>query len=346
MSLQSETTSRPTINEIYSRESEADSLENLGTKEEDIEDHSKSLEELEVSQEVDQLDLDLGADDYMIEGGDEDEIFEQRGYLNDFRSLQDRDSTFVFLFGKQQAGKTVLISSLIYHMGVDDDGALQTRRRHDNLRGAAYLKSLYKSVREGYFMDRTAVGTLYELDLKYVPIKPEIPMNITFLEMSGEDLSKVELSSQSMGKLPDNIDVFMTCPDIDLVFLLVVAYDEASNQDSMMIDFLDYLKEKKVEFDLSTILLTITKWDRYDGIFKDDVEGFVKEKMPLLYSRIKADSGSIARFSIGHVSASNDHIIRLNEERPDAIKRWLYKTITNRKSKSNTSIFQSITELF
>ena len=346
MSLQSETTSRPTINEIYARESESESFDNLNQKEVVHEENSNSLEELEVNQEVDQLDLDLESDDYLMEEGDENEVFEQRGYLNDFRSLQDRDSTFVFLFGKQQAGKTVLISSLIYHMGVDDDGALETRRRQDNLRGAAYLKSLYKSVREGYFMDRTAVGTLYELDLKYTPIKPEVPMNITFLEMSGEDLSKVELSSQSMGKLPDNIDVFMNCPDIDLVFLLVVAYDEASSQDSMMIDFLDYLKEKKVEFDLSTILLTITKWDRYDGVFKHDVEAFVREKMPLLYSRIKADSGSIARFSIGQVSESNDHIIRLNEERPDAIKRWLYKTTTNRKIKSNTSIFQSISELF
>ena len=283
---------------------------------------------------------------YLEEETREYDPLERRGYLSDFRSLQDRDSTYVFLFGKQQAGKTVLISSLIYHMGVDNDGALETRRRHDNLQGAAYLKSLYKSVREGYFMDRTSVGTLYELDLKYTPDKPKIPMNLTFLEMSGEDLSKVELSRHSLGKLPDNIDVFMNCPDIDLVFLLVTPYDEAARQDAMMIDFLDYLKEKKPDYEFGNILLVITKWDRYDGMHHNNLEAFVKEKMPLVYSRIKAENGSIAKFSIGNVSENNDHILRLNDERPDALKRWLYKRITGKKIKSNTSFLDRLSELF
>ncbi len=355
MSNPSDTTTSQTIHDLYQKDQVSTKLENSNMESEVQEEDSISIEDndtndslhddLELRKEVDSLELDMD-DEELGEDEDEYQPVEQRGYLNSFKDLQDRDSTYVFLFGKQQAGKTVLISSLIYHMGVDQDGALETRRRHDNLKGAAYLKSLYKSVREGYFMDRTSVGALYELDLAYVPNKPRVPMNLTFLEMSGEDLSKVELSRHSMGKLPDNIDVFMNCPDIDLIFLLVAAYDEAAEQDAMMIDFLDYLREKKPDFNSSNILLVISKWDRYDGIYKEDVESFVKEKMPLLYSRIKGESGSIARFSIGQVSESNDHIIRLNEERPNAIKRWLYKTITGRKIKSDTSIFQMVSELF
>lgn len=336
MSYPPKTTDSPDLKKLF----DTSDMHNRNDK--STEEMDDSVIPLESTNDMEAFDLDLP-----------EEVLEEsynspskKGYLQIFRQLQDRDSTFVFLFGKQQAGKTVLISSLIHHMGVDDDGALETRRRHDNLEGAAYLKSLHRSVREGYFMDRTTVGVLYELDLKYTPQKPKKPMNLTFLEMSGEDLSKVELSKQSFGKLPDNIDVFMSCPDIDLVFLLVAPYDEAAEQDAMMIDFLDYLIEKKPQYPLNDVLLVITKWDRYDGLYKEDVESFVSEKMPLTYSRIKAANASIARFSIGKVSEMNDHIVKLNDERPNALKRWLYATITGKKIKSNTSIFDRIVGLF
>ena len=125
--------------------------------------------------------------------------------LQQFRQLQDRNSTFVFMFGRQQAGKTVILSSLAYHMGVDENGLLETRRRVDNLKGAAYLKQLSQSVRKGQFMNRTAVGSLYELDLTYTPNKPEVPMNFTFLEMSGEDLSKLMQSEKKKHNRPTGL---------------------------------------------------------------------------------------------------------------------------------------------
>ena len=90
-------------------------------------------------------------------------------------------------------------------MGVDENGLLETRRRVDNLKGAAYLKQLSQSVRKGQFMNRTAVGSLYELDLTYTPNKPEVPMNFTFLEMSGEDLSKLMQSEKKKHNRPTGL---------------------------------------------------------------------------------------------------------------------------------------------
>lgn len=253
-----------------------------------------------------------------------------------FRQLQDRDSTFVFLFGRQQAGKTVILSSLAHHMGVDENGVLETRRRTDNLKGAAYLKQLYKSVREGRFMNRTAVGSLYELDLKYTPHQPATPMHFTFLEMSGEDLSKVELSETSAGQLPSNIDIYLRCPNLNLLFMVVVPYEDASDHDYLVIDFLDYLAERKPGFDFSKVLLLISKWDRYEGMRRDEVDVFVKEQMPRTYSRLKANKGTIARYSIGEATEDNQFIVNLNKERPETIKRWLYYTITGKRIKDET----------
>lgn len=250
-----------------------------------------------------------------------------------YRKLQDRNSTFVFMFGRQQAGKTVILSSLAYHMGVDENGLLETRRRIDNLKGAAYLKQLSQSVRKGQFMNRTAVGSLYELDLTYTPTKPEVPMNFTFLEMSGEDLTKVELSESSAGQLPSDIDVYLNCPGLDSVFMIVVPYEDAEEHDYLVIDFLDYLKERKPDMDYSKILLLISKWDRYEGTRKDEVDLFVKEQMPRTFSRLKAKKATIARYSIGEVSDDNQHILNLNTERPEAVKRWLYGAVTGRRIK-------------
>lgn len=257
----------------------------------------------------------------------------KKSMLQQFRQLQDRNSTFVFMFGRQQAGKTVILSSLAYHMGVDPEGVLETRRRQDNIKGAHYLKQLSQSVRKGEFMNRTAVGSLYELDLTYTPNKPNVPMNFTFLEMSGEDLSKVELSETSAGELPQDIDVYLQCPDLDLVFMMVVPYDDAEEHDYFVIDFLDFLKERKPDLDYSKVLLLISKWDRYEGLRKDEVDLFVKEQMPRTFSRLKAKKAKIARYSIGEVSEDNQHITQLNTERPEAVKRWLYNAVTGYRIK-------------
>jgi len=257
--------------------------------------------------------------------------------LQQFRQLQDRNSTFVFMFGRQQAGKTVILSSLAYHMGVDENGLLETRRRVDNLKGAAYLKQLSQSVRKGQFMNRTAVGSLYELDLTYTPNKPETPMNFTFLEMSGEDLTKVELSESSAGQLPNDIDVYLKCPNLNLVFMMVVPYEDAEEHDYLVIDFLDYLKERKPDLDYSKVLLLISKWDRYEGLRKDEVDVFVKEQMPRTYSRLKAKKSTIARYSVGEVSDDGQQIVELNTERPEVIKKWLYKAITGQKIKNEAA---------
>ncbi len=267
------------------------------------------------------------------------EAQKQASMLQQFRQLQDRNSTFVFMFGRQQAGKTVVLSSLAYHMGIDEEGLLETRRRVDNLKGAAYLKQLSESVRKGQFMNRTAVGSLYELDLTYTPNNPEVPMNFTFLEMSGEDLTKVELSESSAGDLPSDIEVYLKCPNINVVFMVVVPYEDAEEHDYLVIDFLDYIKERKPDFDYSKLLLLISKWDRYDGLRKDEVDLFVKEQMPRTYSRLKAKKATLARYSIGEVSDDNQQILELNQERPQVVKRWLYQAATGQKIKDANSSF-------
>lgn len=263
----------------------------------------------------------------------------QASLLQQFRQLQDRNSTFVFMFGRQQAGKTVILSSLAYHLGTDENGLLETRRRQDNLKGAAYLKQLSESVRRGQFMNRTAVGSLYELDLTYTPNKPEIPMNFTFLEMSGEDLTKVELSETSAGNLPSDIEVYLKCPNLNVVFMLVVPYEDAEEHDYLVIDFLDYLKERKPDFDYSKLLLLISKWDRYEGLRKDEVDMFVKEQMPRTYSRLKAKKATLARYSVGEVSDDNQQILELNTERPAVVKKWLYQASTGQKIKDESTSF-------
>ncbi|MEN0046220.1 MAG: hypothetical protein AAF806_04070 [Bacteroidota bacterium] len=263
----------------------------------------------------------------------------QATMLQQFRQLQDRNSTFVFMFGRQQAGKTVILSSLAYHMGTDEHGLLETRRRVDNLKGAAYLKQLSESVRKGQFMNRTSVGSLYELDLTYTPNKPEVPMNFTFLEMSGEDLTKVELSESSAGDLPSDIEVYLKCPNLNLIFMVVVPYEDAEEHDYLVIDFLDYLKERKPDFDYSKLLLLVSKWDRYEGARKDEVDLFVKEQMPRTYSRLKAKKATLARYSIGEVSDDNNEILELNMERPNVVKRWMYQAATGQKIKHEQSSF-------
>jgi len=55
---------------------------------------------------------------------------------------------------------------------------------------------------------------------------------LTFLEISGEDLHKVEVAKG--GKLPDNVDIYFKADGLSMLFILVTTPQDASKDDTIM----------------------------------------------------------------------------------------------------------------
>jgi ABC-type cobalamin/Fe3+-siderophores transport system ATPase subunit len=272
-----------------------------------------------------------------------DEAWEEsgKGLLPTFKSLQDRKTTFVFLFGRPGSGKTAIISSLCHFMGTHPSGVLEVRNKR-NREGMFFLKEIFRKGREGLFLERTARNKITEIDLRYTPKKPKKSMNLTFLEMSGEDLNKVELKRNRMngeaqgGLLPDNIDIYLKCPRVKMVFLLVTEQSRVREDDVLMFEFLDYLRKKQKNFRKPKVLLLVSKWDQYGGKYKKDIGAFVSNHMKLTNNLLTQIEGTIAYYTVGdvvevqHEQATESMISQFDARQADVVKRWLYQAITNR----------------
>ncbi len=266
---------------------------------------------------------------------------ESQGLLPTFKSLQDRKTTFVFLFGRPGSGKTAIISSLCHFMGTHPSGSLEVRNK-SNKEGLFFLKEIFRKGTKGLFLERTARNKITEVDLKYTPRKPKKSMNLTFLEMSGEDLNKVELKRDTIagraqgGTLPDNIDIYLKCPRVRMVFLLVTEQSRAQEDDVFMFEFLDYLRKKQKKFRKPKVLLLVSKWDQYGGKYKKDIGAFVARKMKLTNNILTQVDGSIAYYTVGEVievqkeQATESMIAQFDARQADVVKRWLYQAINNR----------------
>lgn len=265
---------------------------------------------------------------------------EEESLVEKFKRLSSRDTNFIFLFGRPATGKSYITASLIYYMQTSKLGTLHVSKT--NSREAELLvEDMYKNFHGGKILDRTNRNEPpYEIDLVFTPKDSKLPkMKITFLEMSGENLKQVQIAKNdpNSGKLPDNIDTYLMCSNIKLIFFLVADHQTAS-QDSITINkFLDYVFNKDEKFDHANYLLAITKWDTYTGKHKN-IEKFTEEVMPNIHNRLIKDhlGNAITHYSIGKIlrredkGVISDQIKEVDTTRAEAVTNWLYKTITKK----------------
>lgn len=262
-----------------------------------------------------------------------------------YENLINRQTTFIFFFGKPAAGKSHLMASLIHYMKTCELGDLILSG--NNLRDAHLLfQDMFKSIQTGTYLNRTAAqigGTEppTEIDLIFRPKDTSLPeMRFTFLEMSGENLELVQVrgTNEQTGRLPDSIETYLNCPDLQLNFFLLSSHESATHDSQLIDSFLDYLVQKDEKFDRYKYLLAITKWDTYKGEFKNDYEAFIEKIMPHIYHRlIKPGSpNALTSYSLGVFQKhwdkghETDLLVQADYSRAAVVTAWMYKNITGR----------------
>lgn len=264
--------------------------------------------------------------------------------LEKFKQLSNRDTNFIFLFGKPASGKSYITASMIYYMQTCGLGTLHITK--SNSREAELLvEDMYKNFHDGVIISRTnRIDPPYEIDLVFEPKDKRLPeMKITFLEISGENLQKVKVSDgdSTTGTLPDDIQIYLKCRDIKLIFFLVADHQTASHDSTTINKFLEYVHNKNENLDNSSYLLAITKWDTYCDRNNEDVDAFARRNMPNIYSRLMKNNkfckkNAITHYSIGEFERvdGNDatayQILTIDKSRANAVTKWLYKAITNK----------------
>lgn len=246
---------------------------------------------------------------------------------------------FIFAFGNLGVGKSTLLASLVHLLYL----RAPIHGNSNNRDGKVMLLDWVEKLRDQEFPIRSRIGEILEIDVKTKWITSiENLKKITFLEMSGEDLTieidirKIRLGISNEGKdmlinsasdndhLPLNVRL-RNYLKLSKIFLLITDVESAREDDQLMFQFFDYLRESGIRKPAAALI--ITKWDMV-GNFQT-VESFVREKMPQTLRHFESDylaEKRIFPFSVGEVDSTK--IKNLNLEYSKEIITWILENLT------------------
>ena len=168
--------------------------------------------------------LSLGSDDNLAPLN-----FESNKHSDDFVSIakptvsdiKNKDSNFVFFFGTAESGKSVILSSMLYYLS-SQAGVLRPRLETPNSKEAeVLLYDFFDNIRQGILPNRTTRDQVTRLDLVFEPnnrSKKVVPINLTFLETSGENHNEIRRG----GSYHSSIESFLNA-NIPLTFIIVTS---------------------------------------------------------------------------------------------------------------------------
>lgn len=244
-----------------------------------------------------------------------------------------KNTNYIFLFGTAAAGKSVITATTLYYLA-SQEGALRPNKELSNNSEAKKLKSVFlDDLRRGILPQRTTKGQITNFNFTFEPNNKSEkvrPINLTFLEISGEDLKQIK----GGGRFPEHIDQYLRAK-IPLTFIIVTSYDEAHKEDGLINDFLDELESYGINPKTANIILIISKWDK-SGLMKpkneDELDDFIDERLGMTSQRMDINQFAKTYYTVGKVSTDtiNDvsKVDKLSLNSARNLAYWLYESIT------------------
>ncbi|MGC4128668.1 MAG: hypothetical protein QM564_03745 [Bergeyella sp.] len=244
--------------------------------------------------------------------------------------LKNKDSNFVFFFGTAESGKSVILSSMLYYLS-SQAGVLRPKLGTPNTKEAQVLLSdFFENIRQGILPNRTTRDQVTRLDLVFEPnnkSKKVPPINLTFLETSGENHNEIRRG----GSYHSSIESFLNA-NIPLTFIVVTSYESAHKDDTLINEFLDELEKKGKNLKSVNAILVVSKWDksgRMDVENADELDNFIHERLSRTSQRIDTYGLSKTYYTIGniHNNSGEERIGLLSLATAEVLSKWLYRSI-------------------
>ncbi|MEM7375017.1 MAG: hypothetical protein AAF587_40865 [Bacteroidota bacterium] len=236
-----------------------------------------------------------------------------------------KNTNYVFIFGYTGSGKSTVLTAINMYMRQHYRVILN---QSENQEGIRLIHQMMRDIEQGFFPQATSIGQITEYDTAF-RINGE-DVNLTFLEMAGEDLKKVDVDTGEEG-LPDSVKAYLNCPGISISFLIVADYERViqRTEDKLILQFLSYLYNENI--DLSRVGVILSKFDR--GRTDANVEDVIQTYLPQVDKWLS--SGDIAQprvfpFSIGEIQTyqdQKDEISNVELEDCAEIVPWLHKVL-------------------
>ena len=244
--------------------------------------------------------------------------------------IKNKDSNFVFFFGTAESGKSVILSSMLYYLS-SQAGVLRPKLGTPNTKEAQVLLSdFFENIRQGILPNRTTRDQVTRLDLVFEPnnkSKKVPPINLTFLETSGENHNEIRRG----GNYHSSIESYLNA-NIPLTFIIVTSYESAHKDDNLINEFLDELERKGKNLKSVNVILVVSKWDksgRMDVASAEELDSFIDERLSRTSQRINTYGLSKTYYTIGSLHNNNgeERIGMLSLTTAEVLSNWLYSSI-------------------
>lgn len=262
-----------------------------------------------------------------------------------------QNRVLVVPIGFPQAGKSLLLSSLMYYARKGEDTLFRTNLVNDFPfdKGRLAADQMVDYFNQGKLYQSTEKGSLDLIGIDIQPAKANLPsLNLAFLDLAGEDIKGIKTSEGAV--FTDKINAVFNGVKIDnspIVFILITPFEpprkdnETSQnahdrEDALHYDFLNYIKQNQPELlKNSKFFVVVSQWDRNSNP-KLDVETFIREKRPSIYNYVKNSRVVWGEYSIGKLLESKidgvqiQEIVRINYEYPSRFWKKMYQICTDK----------------
>jgi len=268
-----------------------------------------------------------------------------------FTNFGSQNRVLAIPIGFPQAGKSLLLSSLMYYARKGEDTLFRTNLVNDFPfdKGRIAADQMVDYFNKGKLYDATTIGTLDLIGIDIQPSKANLPsLKLAFLDLAGEDIKGIKTSEGAV--FTDKINAVFNGVKIDnspIVFILITPFEpprkdnETSQnahdrEDALHYDFLNYLEQNQPELlKISKFFIIVSQWDRNSNA-QLDVETFIKEKRKSIYNYVKNSTVVWGEYSIGKLLESKidgvqiQEIVRINYEYPSRFWKKMYQICTNK----------------
>jgi len=264
---------------------------------------------------------------------------ERKVLKKEHTSLQAKNSNFIFVFGYTGSGKTTVLAAIDLYIRRKYAKTINPTGNKD---GINHINKIVRNITFGEFPNATPAGTIVEYDVALTHPVSDETVNLTFIEMAGEDLRKINTDDEDggTGELRSEIKKYLTCPDISMSFLLIADYKErieTLREDDLFMNFFGYVRN--LEVPLKNVGVIVSKFDKdlTDRLYLNDVvEDYLPQTRRFMENKSIIENAKIFPFSIGEVvqeEGDEPRIMAIDLRDTDAVVNWLFDSF----SEFNTS---------
>ena len=268
-----------------------------------------------------------------------------------FTDFRKENRVLCIPIGFPQAGKSLLLSSLMYYARKGKHTLFRTNLINDFPfdKGRLAADQMVDYFNKSKIYQSTEKGSLDLIGINLQPSKEKLPsLNLAFLDLAGEDIKGIKTSEGAV--FTDKINAVFNGIKVDnspLIFILITPFEPPrkdgetlqnahDREDSLHYDFLNYIKQNQPELLKNTkFFIVVSQWDKNLNEAQD-IETFIREKRPSIYNYVKSSPVVWGEYSIGKLLESKidgvtiQEIVRIYDDYPARFWKKLYSICTNR----------------